>query len=148
MVVSPDIGGVFRARNIAKRIDADLAIVDKRRDKANVSEVMNIIGDVTGRDCIMVDDMVDTAGTLCNAAQALLDAGANSVSAYATHGVLSKGADMRVINSCLRELVITDSIQPQNETASPKIRRVSIAPLMAEAVKRISEETSVSSLFD
>ena len=148
-VVSPDVGGVVRARNLAKRINADLAIVDKRRDKAGVSEVMNIIGDVSGRDCIIVDDIVDSAGTLCNAAEALMKNGANSVSAYITHGVLSGKAVERVTNSVLRQLVITDTIKKTDETAQAhNIRSVSIAPLMAEAVRRISEETSVSSLFD
>jgi ribose-phosphate pyrophosphokinase len=148
-VVSPDVGGVVRARILAKRINADLAIVDKRRDKAGVSEVMNIIGDVAGRDCIIVDDIVDSAGTLCNAAAALMNNGANSVSAYITHGVLSGKAVERVTNSALKQLVITDTIKKTPETAQAhNIRTVSIAPLMAEAVRRISEETSVSSLFD
>ncbi len=148
-VVSPDVGGVVRARLIARRIDADLAIVDKRRERAGVSEVMNIIGDVDGRDCIIVDDIVDSAGTLCNAASALMERGARSVTAYITHGVLSGKAVERVENSMLTRLVITDSIKPTDAVSSAaKIRVVSIAPLMAEAVKRISEETSVSSLFD
>ncbi|MCD6035659.1 MAG: prsA [Rickettsiales bacterium] len=149
VVVSPDVGGVVRARHIAKRIDADLAIVDKRRERAGVSEVMNIIGDVEGKDCIIVDDIVDSAGTLCNAAQALKDQGAASVSAYITHGVLSGPALERVNNSVLKELVITDSIPLSEEGIKiPNIRVLTIAPLMAEAVRRISEETSVSSLFD
>ncbi|MDB2414479.1 ribose-phosphate pyrophosphokinase [Rickettsiales bacterium] len=148
-VVSPDVGGVVRARAIAKKIDASLAIVDKRREKAGVSEVMNIIGDVKGRDCIIVDDIVDSAGTLCNAAKAIMDEGAASVSAYITHGVLSGQATDRVKNSVLKELVITDSICPTDEVnAIENIRVLSIAPLMAEAVKRIAEESSVSSLFD
>ncbi|MFD2232499.1 ribose-phosphate pyrophosphokinase [Phaeospirillum tilakii] len=149
MVVSPDVGGVVRARAIARRIDADLAIIDKRREKAGVSEVMNIIGDVRGRRCIMVDDIVDSAGTLCNAAEALMKAGASSVSAYVTHGVLSGGAVARVTASPLTELVITDSI-PATEAVSlaHNIRHVTIAPLMAESIQRISEERSVSSLFD
>lgn len=149
MIVSPDVGGVVRARTIASRIDADLAIIDKRRERAGVSEVMNIIGDVSGRDCIMVDDIVDSAGTLCNAAQALMDSGANSVSAYVTHGVLSGAAVSRVAKSPLENMVITDSIQPTEDVKfTDNIRVLSIAPLMAEAITRISEERSVSSLFD
>ena len=149
MVVSPDVGGVVRARIIAKRIDADLAIIDKRRERAGVSEVMNIIGDVAGRRCILVDDIVDSAGTLCNAAQALMDAGAVSVSAYVTHGVLSGKAVERVTASPLQELVITDSIPATEEVAAAaNIRQITIAPLMAESIQRISEERSVSSLFD
>ncbi|MBC7953405.1 MAG: ribose-phosphate pyrophosphokinase [Rhodospirillaceae bacterium] len=149
MIVSPDVGGVVRARAIASRIDADLAIIDKRRERAGVSEVMNIIGDVKGRRCIMVDDIVDSAGTLCNAAAALMKAGATSVSAYVTHGVLSGGAVARVTSSPLEELVITDSI-PATEAVkmAHNIRQVTIAPLMAESIQRISEERSVSSLFD
>ena len=149
MVVSPDVGGVVRARGLAARIGADLAIVDKRREKAGVSEVMNIIGDVDGRDCILVDDIVDSAGTLCNAAAALKAKGAKSVCAYTTHGVLANKAVERVGASVLDELVITDSIQPTAEAkSSKKIRVLSCAPLVAEAIRRISEETSVSSLFD
>jgi len=149
MVVSPDVGGVVRARAIASRIDADLAIIDKRRERAGVSEVMNIIGDVKGRRCIMVDDIVDSAGTLCNAAEALMKAGAVSVAAFVTHGVLSGGAVARVAASPLEELVITDSI-PATEAVkmARNIRQVTIAPLMAESISRISEERSVSSLFD
>jgi len=149
MVVSPDVGGVVRARAIASRIDADLAIIDKRRERAGVSEVMNIIGDVRGRRCIMVDDIVDSAGTLCNAAEALMKAGAIGVSAYVTHGVLSGGAVARVSASPLSELVITDSI-PATEAMklARNIRQITIAPLMAESIQRISEERSVSSLFD
>ncbi len=149
MVVSPDVGGVVRARAIARRIDAGLAIIDKRREKAGVSEVMNIIGDVHGRRCIMVDDIVDSAGTLCNAAEALMKAGAVSVSAFVTHGVLSGGAVARVTASPLEELVITDSI-PATEAVklAHNIRQLTIAPLMAESIQRISEERSVSSLFD
>ena len=147
-VVSPDVGGVVRARAIAKRINADLAIVDKRREKAGVSEVMNIIGDIEGKDCIIVDDIVDSAGTLCNAAAALMEKGAGSVSAYITHGVLSGQAIERVKASVLKNLVVTDSI-PLHQSAEgvKNIRVVSVAPLMAEAIRRISEETSVSSLF-
>jgi len=150
MVVSPDVGGVVRARALAKRLDnAPLAIVDKRRERAGESEVMNIIGDVSGRFCILVDDIVDSAGTLCNAAAALLEAGAEAVVAYVSHGVLSGGAVARVEASALTELVITDSIQvPQPVMDASKIRRLTIAPLFAEAVKRIADETSVSSLFN
>ncbi|MDB9761992.1 ribose-phosphate pyrophosphokinase [Alphaproteobacteria bacterium] len=149
VVISPDVGGVVRARGIAKRIDGDLAIVDKRRDKANVSEVMNIIGDINGRDCIIVDDIVDTAGTLCNAAEALINAGAKSVSAYITHGVLSGPAVERIKNSKLDELVITDSIAPTKLILdASNIRILKLAPLIAEAIRRISSDSSVSSLFD
>ncbi|MCA1940669.1 MAG: ribose-phosphate pyrophosphokinase [Caenispirillum bisanense] len=149
MVVSPDVGGVVRARGIAKRIEADLAIIDKRRERAGVSEVMNIIGDVKGRDCILVDDIVDSAGTLCNAAVALMNSGATSVSAYVTHGVLSGGAVARVTSSPLKELVITDSIQATEAVRlADNIRQITIAPLLAEAIDRISDERSVSSLFD
>ena len=149
MVVSPDVGGVVRARATAKRLDADLAIVDKRREQAGESEVMNIIGDVSGRRCILVDDIVDSAGTLCNAADALTEAGARAVVAYVTHGVLSGGAVARVTASALETLVTTDSIvATEAMRVSQNIRCMSIAPLMAEAMRRISEERSVSSLFD
>lgn len=149
VAVSPDVGGVVRARSLAKRIDADLAIIDKRREKAGVSEVMNIIGDVEGRACILVDDIADSAGTLCNAASALINKGAKSVRAYVTHGVLSNGAVERVNNSPLEKLVITDSIVATPEVAGAgKVVQLSIAPLMAEAVLRISEERSVSTLFE
>ncbi|MFZ4761216.1 MAG: ribose-phosphate pyrophosphokinase [Alphaproteobacteria bacterium] len=149
VVVSPDVGGVVRARAVAKKLDCDLAIIDKRREKAGVSEVMNIIGDVRGKACVLVDDIVDSAGTLCNAAQALVSAGALTVSAYCTHGVLSGGAVARVSSSQLQSLVITDSIQATEAVrGSHNIRQLTIAPLMAEAIKRISEERSVSSLFD
>ena len=149
VVISPDVGGVVRARGIAKRIGGDLAIVDKRRDKANVSEVMNIIGDINGRDCIIVDDIVDTAGTLCNAAEALIKSGAKSVSAYITHGVLSGTAIDRIKNSKLNELVITDSIAPTKLILdASNIRILNLAPLIAEAIRRISSDSSVSSLFD
>ena len=150
MVVSPDVGGVVRARALAKRLDnAQLAIVDKRREKAGESEVMNIIGDVEGRFCILIDDIVDSAGTLCNAAAALKQSGAEEVVAYCTHGVLSGGAVARVEGSQLMELVITDSIQPTPEVAaSERIRTLPIAPLLGEAIKRIADESSVSSLFD
>jgi ribose-phosphate pyrophosphokinase len=149
IVVSPDIGGVVRARNLAKRLDAGLAIVDKRREQAGVSEVMNIIGDVSGRACILVDDIVDSAGTLCNAAVALMEAGASSVRAYTTHGVLSGGAVARIDASPMVELVTTNSIPATAAVAaSAKIRQLSVAPLIGEAMLRISEARSVSSLFD
>ncbi|MEJ0010773.1 MAG: ribose-phosphate pyrophosphokinase, partial [Alphaproteobacteria bacterium] len=149
MIVSPDVGGVVRARSLAGKIGADLAIVDKRREKDNQSEVMNIIGDVEGRDCILFDDIVDTAGTLVNAGSALMSAGARSVSAYVTHGVLSGPAIERVEKSVLKSLVVTDSIAPSDAVKKCRnIRVLSVAPLLAEAVRRISEESSVSSLFD
>ncbi|MFP6778705.1 MAG: ribose-phosphate pyrophosphokinase [Alphaproteobacteria bacterium] len=149
VIISPDVGGVVRARGIAKRINGDLAIVDKRRDKANESEVMNIIGNIKDRDCIIVDDIVDTAGTLCNAAEALIKSGAKSVSAYITHGVLSGPAIERLKNSKLNELVITDSIAPTKLILdASNIRILNLAPLIAEAIKRISSDSSVSSLFD
>jgi ribose-phosphate pyrophosphokinase len=149
VIVSPDVGGVVRARAVARRLDADLAIIDKRRERAGVSEVMNIIGDIAGRRCILVDDIVDSAGTLCNAAVALKEAGASAVSAYVTHGVLSGGAVARVSASPLEELVITDSIMGTEAVrVSQNVRQLTIAPLMAEAMRRISEERSVSSLFD
>ena len=149
VVISPDVGGVVRARGIAKRINGDLAIVDKRRDKANESEVMNIIGNINNRDCIIVDDIVDTAGTLCNAAEALINEGANSVSAYITHGVLSGPAIERLQNSKLKELVITDSIATTKLILdASNIRIINLAPLIAEAIRRISSDSSVSSLFD
>ena len=147
--VSPDAGGIVRARGIAKRFDADLAIVDKRRERAGHSEVMNIIGDVTGRRCVLIDDIVDSAGTLCNAAEALGDAGASSVIAHVSHGVLSGGAVARVTSSALEALTVTDSIQPTEAMrVAENIRVISIAPLIANAMQRISEESSVSSLFD
>ncbi|GFZ89048.1 ribose-phosphate pyrophosphokinase [Elstera cyanobacteriorum] len=148
IIVSPDVGGVVRARAIAQRIDSDLAIIDKRRERAGVSEVMNIIGDVRGKRCILIDDIVDSAGTLCNAAEALMKAGATSVSAYVTHGVLSGQAVTRVTNSPLQQLVTTDTIEATDAVkAAHNIRQVTIAPLMAEAIRRVSEEKSVSSLF-
>ena len=148
-IVSPDVGGVVRARAIAKQLDADLAIIDKRRERAGISEVMNIIGDVGGQRCILVDDIVDSAGTLCNAAIALMDAGAKTVSAYVTHGVLSGGAVARVSSSPMEELVITDSIQATEAVrVSQNIRQLTIAPLIGEAMQRISDERSVSSLFE
>jgi ribose-phosphate pyrophosphokinase len=147
-VVSPDVGGVVRARAMAKPLDADLAIIDKRRERAGVSEVMNVIGDVEGCRCILVDDIVDSAGTLCNAAEALKEAGAVSVSAYVTHGVLSGGAVARVSSSPMDELVITDSIQATEAVrVAQNIRQLTIAPLLGEAMDRISGERSVSSLF-
>ena len=149
MIVSPDVGGVVRARSLAKRLDADLAIVDKRRPKAGESEVMNIIGDVEGRRCILFDDIVDSGGTLVNAAEALIEKGATDVSAYITHGVLSGPAVDRVENSALKELVITNSIeQPMEVSNSSRIRQVSVAPLIGEAIRRIANEESVSKLFD
>jgi ribose-phosphate pyrophosphokinase len=148
-VVSPDVGGVARARGLAKRIDASLAIVDKRRERAGESEVMNVIGEVQGRNCILIDDIVDSGGTLVNAADALLEQGATSVSAYTTHGVLSGGAVARVTASKLKELVITDSIQPTEAVrVARNIRVLSIASLLGEAVRRTTTEESVSSLFD
>ncbi|CAO4173612.1 Ribose-phosphate pyrophosphokinase [Methylorubrum populi] len=149
MVVSPDVGGVVRARALAKRIDASLAIVDKRRERAGESEVMNIIGDVSGQSCILVDDIVDSGGTLVNAAEALLNAGAKDVSAYITHGVLSGGAVSRIAASRMKELVITDSILPtQAVKLARNIRVISIAPLLGEAIGRTATESSVSSLFN
>jgi ribose-phosphate pyrophosphokinase len=148
VVVSPDVGGVVRARAVAKRLDADLAIIDKRRERAGVSEVMNIIGDVRDGYCILVDDIVDSAGTLCNAAVALMDAGAKAVSAYVTHGVLSGGAVARVSASPIESLVTTDSIMATEAVrVSQTVRQLTIAPLLAEAISRISLERSVSSLF-
>ena len=149
MFVSPDTGGVVRTRSLAKRFNADIAIVDKRRPKAGQSEVMNIIGDVAGRSCILLDDIIDSGGTLCNAAKALKDQGANDVTAYITHGVLSGPAVERITNSELKEVVITDTIlQPQAVKDCPKIREVSVATLIGEAIRRISNDESVSKLFD
>ncbi len=150
MVVSPDVGGVVRARALAKRLDnAPLAIVDKRRDRPGESEVMNIIGDVKDRHCILIDDIIDSGGTLCNAAAALLEKGAKSVAAYITHGVLSGGAVARVDKSSLTELVVTDTIRGTDPALdSKRIRYLTIAPLIGEAVRRIADESSVSSLFD
>jgi ribose-phosphate pyrophosphokinase len=149
IIVSPDVGGVGRARGIAKRLDASLAIVDKRRERAGMSEVVNVIGDVAGRSCVLVDDIVDSGGTLCNAAQALLDAGATAVDAYVTHGVLSAGAVARIAASRLGNLVITDSIRATEAVrVANKIREITVAPLIGEAIRRISDESSVSSLFD
>ena len=150
MVVSPDVGGVVRARALAKRLDnAPLAIVDKRRERAGESEVMNIIGDVTGRFCVLIDDIVDSAGTLCNAARALTEQGARGVVAYCTHGVLSGAALANVASSPLQELVVTDTIGLPPEVAqAERVRVLSVAPLLAEAIRRIADESSVSSLFD
>ena len=149
IIVSPDVGGVVRARAVARRIDADLAIIDKRRERAGVSEVMNIIGDVKGRRCVLVDDIVDSAGTLCNAASALMEAGAKSVHAYVTHGVLSGGAVARVSSSPIEMMVTTDSILATEAVrVAQNIRQITIAPLLAEAILRISNSQSVSSLFD
>ena len=149
VIVSPDVGGVVRARAFAKRLGAELAIIDKRRERAGVSEVMNIIGDVEKRHCILVDDIVDSAGTLCNAAVALMQQGAESVSAYVTHGVLSGGAVARVTSSPMQRLVITDSIQATEAVrVAQNIRQLTVAPLIGEAMQRISHESSVSSLFD
>ncbi|MEM7617712.1 MAG: ribose-phosphate pyrophosphokinase [Pseudomonadota bacterium] len=148
VIISPDVGGVVRARSIAKRLNASLAIIDKRRERAGVSEVMNIIGDIKGRDCIIIDDIVDSAGTLCNGAAALDAKGANSVFAYVTHGVLSGKANERIKDSVLTNLVITDSIKPTEESRNlDKIKVISMAPLMGEAIKSVAQETSVSSLF-
>ncbi len=149
IIVSPDVGGVQRARNIATRLNRDLAIIDKRRERAGQSEVMNVIGDVQGRECILVDDLVDSGGTLCNAAEALLKAGARSASVYTTHGVLSGGAVARIASSPIETMTITDSILATEAVRLARnIRQISVAPLMAEAMRRISEESSVSSLFD
>jgi ribose-phosphate pyrophosphokinase len=149
MIVSPDVGGVVRARAIASRLNCDLAIIDKRRERAGHSEVMNVIGDVDGRDCIMIDDIVDSGGTHCNAAVALMKHHARSASAYVTHGVLSGGAVARVASTPLEMMTITDSIQATKEVEEARnIRQLTIAPLLAEAMRRISDESSVSSLFD
>ncbi|RMH52902.1 MAG: ribose-phosphate pyrophosphokinase [Zetaproteobacteria bacterium] len=149
LIVSPDVGGVVRARELAKRLHVEMAIVDKRRPAPNVAKVMNIIGDVAGKHCILVDDIVDTAGTLCSAAEALMEAGAAKVSAYATHGVLSGPAAERLAASALHELVITDSIlQPPAVADCGKVRQISIAPLLSEAIDRIYDQRSISSLYD
>ncbi|MBV8703776.1 MAG: ribose-phosphate pyrophosphokinase [Acetobacteraceae bacterium] len=149
MIVSPDVGGVLRARAIATRLNVDLAIIDKRRDRAGVSEVMNVIGDVEGRDCILIDDIVDSGGTLVNAASALIANGARSASVYVTHGVLSGGAVARIASSPIEMVTITDSILATEAVrVADNIRQITIAPLMAEAMRRINDESSVSSLFD
>ncbi len=148
MVVSPDVGGVVRARALAKRLECDLAIIDKRRPKANVSEVMNIIGDVEGRTCVLMDDLVDTAGTLCKAASALKENGAKRVLAYCVHAVLSGAAVARISESTIDELVVTDTIPLTDEAQKcRKIRQLSVADVLAETIRRISNEDSVSSLF-
>jgi ribose-phosphate pyrophosphokinase len=149
MIVSPDVGGVVRARQIASRLDCDLAIIDKRRERAGVSEVMNVIGDVRGRDCLLVDDIVDSGGTLRNAAGALIKSGAKSASVYVTHGVLSGGAVAGIASSPIEMMTITDSILATEAVRlASNVRQVTIAPLLAEAIRRISDESSVSSLFD
>jgi ribose-phosphate pyrophosphokinase len=149
MIVSPDVGGVLRARAIATRLNCDLAIIDKRRERAGVSEVMNVIGDVSGRDCMLVDDIVDSGGTLCNAATALIKHGARSANVYCTHGVLSGGAVARIGTSPIEMMTITDSILATEAVrVASNIRQSTIAPLLAEAMRRISDESSVSSLFD
>jgi ribose-phosphate pyrophosphokinase len=149
MIVSPDVGGVVRARALATRLNCDLAIIDKRRERAGVSEVMNVIGDVNGRDCLIVDDICDSGGTLCNATDALVADGAKSVSVYVTHGVLSGGAVARMAGSPIEMTTITDSIAATEAVrVSQTMRQLTIAPLLAEAMKRISEESSVSKLFD
>ena len=149
MIVSPDVGGVLRARNIATRLNCDLAIIDKRRERAGVSEVMNVIGEVEGRHCIIVDDIVDSGGTLCNAASALISNGASSASVYTTHGVLSGGAVARIAASPIEMMTITDSIAATEAVRLARnLRQATIAPLLADAMKRIHDETSVSSLFD
>ncbi|MBV9251731.1 MAG: ribose-phosphate pyrophosphokinase, partial [Acetobacteraceae bacterium] len=149
MIVSPDVGGVLRARQIATRLNCDLAIIDKRRERAGHSEVMNVIGDVADRDCVLIDDIVDSGGTLCNAAEALIGAGARSASVYVTHGVLSGGAVARIASSPIEMMTITDSILATEAVKlAHNLRQLTIAPLMAEAMRRISEESSVSSLFD
>ena len=149
IIVSPDVGGVLRARQIATRLNCDLAIIDKRRDRAGVSEVMNVIGDVEGRHCILLDDLVDSGGTLCNAAAALIANGAVSASVYVTHGVLSGGAIARIASSPIEMMIITDSILATEAVRGARnVRQVTIVPLLAEAMRRIHDESSVSSLFD
>ena len=148
-IVSPDVGGVVRARAFAKRINASLVIIDKRREKAGESEVMNIIGDIDNKTCILLDDIADSAGTLCNAAIALKKNGAKEIYSYIVHGVLSKDAVEKIKNSDIKELVLTDSIQASEKIKNTKnIRHISIAPLMGEAIKRINSNSSVSALFD
>ena len=149
VIISPDVGGVVRARAIARRINANLAIIDKRREKAGSSEVMNIIGDVKNHHCIIVDDIIDSGGTICNAAQALMDVGALSVDAYVTHGVLSGSAVTNISNSPLNSLVTTDSIKATEAVKmTSNIRQISIAPIIGEAIRRVHMEQSVSSLFE
>lgn len=149
MIVSPDVGGVVRARQLAQRLNTDLAIIDKRRERAGVSEVMNVIGDVKGRHCLLVDDIVDSGGSLCNAAQAIFNNGAASVGAYVTHGVLTGSAVERISNSCIEMLTLTDSIKAtESVKAAANIRQITIAGLLARAMRAVSDESSVSSLFD
>ena len=148
IIISPDVGGVVRARYIANKLNINLAIVDKRREKENTSEVLNIIGNVENKDCILIDDIVDTAGTLTNAGEALLSSGANSVSAYVSHGVFSGPALKRILKSNIKEVVTTNTISKIKDENQCKIRRLSVAPLIAEAVKRIDNHSSVSSLFN
>ncbi len=149
MIVSPDVGGVVRARSLAKRVNCDLAIIDKRRERAGVSEVMNVIGDVRAKHCILVDDICDSGGTLINAATALQENGAAAISVYATHGVLSSGAAERIAASPIESMTITDSIEPTEAVlAAANIRVFTIAPILADAMQRISDETSVSTLFE
>lgn len=148
LFVSPDVGGVVRTRSLAKKFEADIAIIDKRRPKAGESEVMNIIGDVSGRNCILLDDIIDSGGTLCNAAAAIMEQGAASVSAYITHGVLSDPAVERITNSVLTEVVITDTIgQPEKVKNCKKVREITVATLLGEAIRRIANDESVSKLF-
>ena len=149
VIVSPDVGGVVRARSMAKKVNADLAIIDKRREKAGVSEVMHVIGDVEGRKCILVDDMVDSGGTLCNAAKALIENGATEVHSYIVHGVLSGGAVARITASPIKSMIITDSIQATEAVnVAHNIEQLSVAPLLGEAIRRISEDRSVSAILD
>lgn len=149
MIVSPDVGGVVRARSLANRLECDLAIVDKRRPKAGVSEVMNIIGDVEGRDCILYDDMCDSGGTLCNAAEALMNEGAKSVSAYVTHGVLSNNAVGRIEKSVMKEIVIADTIKPMEDALkSDSVRVLGVGDVIGEAIRRIANDESISKMFD
>ncbi|CAM4457857.1 MAG: Ribose-phosphate pyrophosphokinase [Legionellaceae bacterium] len=148
MIVSPDVGGVMRARAVAKRLDIDLAIIDKRRLQPNESEVMNVIGDIIGRDCILIDDIVDTAGTLCNAAGALLERGANSVTAYCIHPVFSGNALENITRSCLKEIVVTDTVPLSSSAlACKKIRQISLGSMLGETIKRVNHEESISSMF-
>ena len=149
MIVSPDVGGVVRARQLAKRLNVDLAIIDKRRERAGVSEVMNVIGDVAGRHCLLIDDIIDSGGTFCNAAEALITQGATSVGAYVTHGVLTGGAVARVASSPIEMMTVTDSIlATEAMRLAPNIRQITIAQLLANAMRAVSDESSVSSLFD
>jgi ribose-phosphate pyrophosphokinase len=149
MIVSPDVGGVVRARQLAKRLNVDLAIIDKRRERAGVSEVMNVIGDVAGRHCLLVDDIIDSGGSLCNAAEALINGGASGVGAYVTHGVLTGGAVSRVASSPIEMMTITDSILATEAVRlAGNVRQITIAQLLANAMRAVSDESSVSSLFD